>query len=411
LTGLLLLMPACKKAERSTQPSSTPGTPIAAKASAPSAAPPQAARPAAAPSARVGTRPTPLDKAGQRAAKAYLLALGQGRRATLAKDYAAADRHFSKCLELMPQDPRALAERGYARLLAEQLPEATADLMAAETRAPNSALKLQIVHNLLLLARKAGDDRAARAREDEEKRIKAARRLPSGVACTSNIGPSDLELRTVDSFEAALKLVVAEHAKADGVAGKDVSFAEPYSPDEGYEERLHAMAARRPFPDGAHVLWTSRDSRYRNHAVIAQAGKFYVYPNLSVGGAPLCGFEGAQVTIEGGGATPWRIQREQVSLVRGYLYVGQDGTALGAPPDDEEAVPTMGFCGWTGTNTDVTVLDAKTFRGILHLSASAQPSGDGEASGPEHILEVEWWADHAMVEACGQRKRVPYVAQ
>ena len=357
---------------------SAPSAPVALAAKAP----PRSTRP-----------PTPLDASGQQSAKTYVVELSRGRKATVAQDYAQAEEHFTLCLTALPGDARALSERGYARLLAEKLPEAQKDLTAASGSAPNSALRLQILHNLALVERKLGNEGAADAYEAERTKLKAARRLPHGVDCGSDVKASDLEPKRVQSFDEVLKLVIASHAEADHVRPEEVTFDDP-NQTEGYAERLKAAASQNPYPDGAMVLWTSGGVR-KNHGVIAQSGKFFVYPNLSSGYIPLCGFEDlAQVTIEGGGARPWRIQRTVDSLVRGYI---------GDPPE------SMGFCAWTGTTTDITILDATTFRGLREISAWAHPHDDGTALSPEHLLEIEWQADRALVEACGEHRAVPYL--
>ncbi len=354
------------------------------------------------------SKPTPLDPAGQRTAHAYLAALGQGRKATVAKDYGAADLAFGRCLELVPNDPRAMSERGYARLLADRLPEAKSDLLAARSRAPSVALELQILHNLILASKRTGDERAQRAWEDEKRRLEAARRMPDGTQCVSDITRGGLEPRRLDSFDAVMKLVLAEHKQAEPGSDQAVAFSEPYG-DGDYPVRLEALRKVQPFPDGFHVLWTSGAEGYRNHAVIAEAGRFYVYPNLSAGYVPLCGFEGlAEVTIAGGGPTPWRLIRETRSLVRGYRCADESGSCV--EKTDGSTPALMGFCSWTGTDIDVTVLDAKTFRGILTLTASVQPIKDDDVDAPARVLDLDWGVDHVMVRACGRRQRVPYLA-
>jgi hypothetical protein len=332
------------------------------------------------------------------------MALAKGRKATIAKDYAVANEQFNKCLELLPNDSRALAERGYARLLADRWQEAQKDLIAAEHSAPNSMLRRQIVHNLMLVARKLGDDRAAQAWEAEKKRIDQARNVSGNIACTSTVSSSDLEPMVIESFDTALKRVISEHARADGCPENEVSFASPRDSETNEEHRrVTVLAAQHPFPDEKIVVWTQGSSGYRNHAIIAQGGKFYVYPNLSTGGIALCGFDGlAEVTIEGGGATPMRIQVNRVSLVRGYKCAEPNGDCTA------EGTPIMGFCAWSSSEMNVTILDAKTFRGIRSLVASAEPKGEG-GDAPDPLMDLDWHSDHVMVEACGQRQRVPYV--
>ncbi len=407
----LLLPLACKNSKPSPQGSSSATPQPAASSSVTPATPPTIGvdastanhvTTAAAPQAK----PTPLDEAGQRTARAYLSALARGRKATVAKDYAAADDQFTKCLDLLPKDPRALAERGYARLLAGQLQEAKNDLTAAEHSAPNSMLKRQIVHNLMLVARKQGDDRAAQRWETEKKRIDEARRVVGDIECTLEVNSSDLEPMVVEDFDAALKRIIAEHARADGCTEKEVSLESPRDFETNEEQkRITTLAARHPFPDGGTVVWTRGSAGYRNHAVIAQAGKFYVYPNLSVGGMALCGLDGlAEVSIEGGGTTPMRILVSRVSLVRGYMCAESNGDC------SAKGAQTMGFCAWSSSDTAVTILDAKTFHGIRTLDASAAPKAE-EGRAPDPLMDLEWQSDHVIVEACGQRKRVPFVEQ
>jgi hypothetical protein len=165
LVALGALASACRKEEAAPRV-----TPVIASARA-SVAVPGASVPATAlaakptPPAAPERKPTALDPAGLRVAKTYLAELGLGRKATLAKDYAQAAAHFSNALEALPGDPRALAERGYARLRASNLPEAEADLAAAMRGAPSSAVLLQILHNRMLVARQRGDENAATAWE------------------------------------------------------------------------------------------------------------------------------------------------------------------------------------------------------------------------------------------------------
>jgi hypothetical protein len=372
-----------------------------------------AARPAApttlAASARTREvpKPTLLDAAGTQSAKAYTAALARGRKATLAKKYVQAEEQFSKCLELVRDDPRALAERGYARLLADKPVEARMDLLGARKAAPNSALLLQILHNLVLVEQRLGDERAASAYEAERKQLKSARRMPSGVDCSSDVSGSELEPRVVGAFEDALQLVLAAHAEALHSEAKEVIFEDPFSQVEGYADRLKAMAARSPFPDGRTVLYTSGGGAYENHAVIAQSGTFYVYPSLSSGTASRCCIFGlAEVSIDGGGARPWRIQRKVVELMGAYTCVGSDGTTSSCSEDEGQT--WMSSCVWANAAVDLTILDAKTFRGIRQVSVSAHPSGEAAVAEPEHLLEIDWQADHAVVEACGERQLVRY---
>jgi hypothetical protein len=329
--------------------------------------------------------------------------LARGRKATIAKDFSRAEAHFTQSLAALPGDPRALSERGYARLLAERLPEAREDLLAAESAAPHAMLRQQILHNLMLVERKAGNDGQARLYEAEKKKAQAARRTPEGSDCGSEVETSDVKPEVAKSFAQALQLIVAKHAQEDHCSPDQVSYGKPW--EDSHDSALKLQAALDPYPDGATVVWTSGPSGYRNHGVIAQSGRLYVYPNLSSGSIALCGFEGlAEVTIEGGGARPWRIVRTTESTVRGYMCTNCEGLADGEEPQ------TMGYCSWTGSGIDVTILDGVTFRGIREVRSWARPHDEDARQAPTHFFDVDWQADKAVVSTCGELQAVPYVA-
>ena len=412
IVGLLALAVGCRKERPVPKVTSVVPSASASAAALASSAPPATAVTAmrSAP-ALPPNKPTPLDAAGLRAAKEYLAELGRGRKATVAKDFAQAEEHFSKCLDVLPGDPRALAERGYARLLADKLPEAEADLAAAARHAPSSAVLQQILHNRMLAARRQGDEVAAKRFEVEKMKLKAARRLPSGVVCQSDVADSDLKPQIAKSLDEALKLLIVAHATEDRVDPTSIRIDEGPFGEPSEAVRLKSLVAQGPLPDGGWQIWSQCVS-LRNHALISHAGKLYTFPNLSSGSLALCGLDGAaEVTVGGGGAQPWHIQRTYRELVRGYLCEKPNNTAGPCDGNNDIREMNMGFCSWVSTNIDITILDSKTFEGIRTLSLSAQPSGDGAANEPEHLLELEWQADKVVVDACGQRTAVPYAPE
>ena len=396
IVSLVALAVACRKGPPVAQARPTGSSARAPVAVSASGAPPTALLGTKPVPAAPGPRtPTPLDAAGLRAAKSYSAELGSGRKATVIKDYAQAEAHFSKALEALPGDARALAERGYARLLGSKLPEAEADLVAATNGAPSSAVLLQIYHNLALVTHQRGDEKHSKYYEAERNKLKEARRLPSGLTCESEVTSSDLKPQVTTSLDAALKQLLAAQASEDAVEPSAVEFSAQTS-NENDADRLRSLAAKGPLPDAGWQLW-AYGKELRNHALIAHAGKLYGFPNQSAGYMALCGWEqAAEVTIGGGGAHPWYIQRTYQQVVRGYSEPDENGQ-------------TMGFCTWTSTKIDVTILDSKTFEGILTLSASARPTDeDAGAAEPKHLLELEWQADKVIVDACGQHSVVPY---
>ena len=116
-------------------------------------------------------KPTPIDR------KAYGTALSAGRTATREHRYEDAVLAFGNALNAFPNEPRALAERGYAELLAEQLEPAAADLTRARDLGPDRRLTAQIWFNLGLLAEKRSDDAAAR-----DAFARSALLVPTGAA-------------------------------------------------------------------------------------------------------------------------------------------------------------------------------------------------------------------------------------
>lgn len=393
-----MLAGACRSTPRAEATAASASAPPKPVTSVPATSPSGAAasmRPSPAPSAAPRAAGVALDEAGLRTAKAYLAELGHGRKATAAKDFAAADVHFSRCLEHVPGDGRALAERGYERLLARRLPEAEADLAAAARAAPSSAVLLQIAHSRLLVARERGDEAAVKRFEDEKKRLNAARRLPAGVSCTREVRAGGVDAELVETLAQAFERMRAAHATEDKTTPASIRFGEAPTNGVNQAEQLTALAARGPLPQGGWEVW-SFGNLAMNHALISRDGRLYVLPHLSTGNAALCGLDGAaEVTVGGGGTQPWHVRRVYREMVRGY-----------GGGDD---APAMGFCSWASTRLEVTVFDATTFHGLRTLDVSARPSSDSaSASEPEHLLELEWQPEHVVMEACGKRELVPY---
>lgn len=92
---------------------------------------------------------TPL---GPAVAQRYRGALEAGAQQTRAENYAAAIDAYTTALAAVPEDPRALAGRGHAHLLAGDLAAAHADLQAAAAHASELKLAAKIHHDLGLLA-------------------------------------------------------------------------------------------------------------------------------------------------------------------------------------------------------------------------------------------------------------------
>lgn len=107
--------------------------------------------------------PPQKQKADSDKLSTYWKAMNEGRKATLAKKYDDANAAFDKALKAMPDDARALSERGYAKLLAKDWKGAVSDLDKAVVRTSDKKLLGQIYYNYGLAAEGQGDAEAARA--------------------------------------------------------------------------------------------------------------------------------------------------------------------------------------------------------------------------------------------------------
>ena len=144
--AILVLLAACK---------SKPAPNLEPVASTVDAQPSASSAPAA--DASVANAPTAHAPAARPATEEekknfaeYVAAIGRGRKATIAKDYAAAAHAFDEALAVRPNDARALAEKGYAELGAKSFHRARTDLEAASATT-DEALGTQVWFNLGLV--------------------------------------------------------------------------------------------------------------------------------------------------------------------------------------------------------------------------------------------------------------------
>lgn len=114
----------------------------------------------------VATPPPPsslrvTDRLDPLLAKRYREGLAAGREHTAREEYAAAIAGFDAALTAAPDDPRALAGRGYVRLLTGELAQASEDLAVAADRASDPKLAATVHFNLGLVHERRGEAEAA----------------------------------------------------------------------------------------------------------------------------------------------------------------------------------------------------------------------------------------------------------
>lgn len=166
--ALSLFAVACARSKQAPNEKSDSGLALETRSSAPRSTalePFPVAQPA---SPESGTSPVVEPSHGAE----YERALSQGRRATAAKQWQRAIAEFTAALAVEPRDSRAAAERGYARLLAEDLEGARADLEQARRAPADSAVLASTLHNLGLLEERAGNGAKASELEAQAKRIR-----------------------------------------------------------------------------------------------------------------------------------------------------------------------------------------------------------------------------------------------
>jgi hypothetical protein len=179
--GVALLQQSigCSKREPPLPSESSSGVSVARNASAPSVSVARLS-PAASTSTPVpdsSGQKTPKD-AGilaseeQKRATDYARALGRGRRATVAKDWQNAIDAFTLALTLEPRDGKALAERGYARLSADDLEGARTDLEHARRLPTDLEVLASTLHNLGLLEERSGHRSTSDELKAQAKRIR-----------------------------------------------------------------------------------------------------------------------------------------------------------------------------------------------------------------------------------------------
>ena len=131
---------------------------------------------------------TPLVDSEKAAYDAFRKAIARGRELTHKKDYAGAIKSYDAALVAMPNDPRALGERGFARLEAKDYAGALRDCDAARMRAPTPELEAQIWFNIGQAEEGLGHAEAARAAY-----VQVQNRRPSAAAAKHLIGLSQCD--------------------------------------------------------------------------------------------------------------------------------------------------------------------------------------------------------------------------
>ena len=358
---------------------------------------------------RIETRnPVVLDDAAKAKATQYLGALSRARRATVKKDYVAAEKYFTTCLELLPNDARALAERGYARLLQDKLDEAEVDFKLAEANAAQSLLRQQILFNQMQIAKKRGDEKRASELEKRVAALKAGRHVEAGLSCEIEVTREAQMPQRFDTLAEVWAAAIRAHAKD----AKPTDFSlgeEPVTADISEAELWKRLTHNAPRGDGAFSFSTTISWGSAGHVFFARKGKYYLHAGLGEWQNGRCPSGNSEPVVSGGkGAEPLNITYE--GATNNIRYVCEYPNQKTADCDGgDEGVPVQSYCSWGGIERTTLILDAVTLETLVAVSGGV--STDYKrflGNQPEVAFELEFQPTQMVITGCGKRRVEPY---
>lgn len=218
--------------------------------------------------------PTPIT---QEAQATYTKSLGEGRKATVAKDYPKAEIAFTDALKAIPGDAHALSERGYARLLAGKFAYAEDDLHAAENSTHDRKLLGAIYFNYGLVAEKQTLPeiaRAAFARSNQVNPTAAAKAklTGQGAACTAAVTSSVQPFTAATGYLGVYRILRAAAKSAGKELGTDAASE---------AEAKTRLCAHVPEGECEHIVSFSASAEemmglYEFYPIIKDAAQMYV---------------------------------------------------------------------------------------------------------------------------------------
>jgi hypothetical protein len=218
-------------------------------------------------------KPKPLDETDKKKRKEFMAAMNKGRKATVAKEYSDAFSAFDEALTILKDNPQALAERGYAKLLAKDYDSAEKDLLAAREKTPKPKLEGQIWYNLGLVEEGRGnleDAQLAFAKANLLNPSKAAANKLSGKSvCTAKIERAPVEgqvytdwlsafqdlTKEMDKDSLRLEEIPTTNELAKAILCGECSATKPLVRDIG-EEYAWTYIASFMLPDGRPLIFT-----------------------------------------------------------------------------------------------------------------------------------------------------------
>ncbi len=326
LTALITLLLACSPP--SPAPAAKPDAKPEAKPEATSVTPaPEAApgtkpaRPVRPPALAKGERRKLEDQgdAGQR--KAFWAAIQEGRKQTAGKDYAAAVAQFDAALAQLPDHPRALSGRGYARLLAGELDAAEADLRKALAHPGTAKVEAAIEFNLGLVAEKRGEADEAKRRFAIANKLRpskaAADKLAGAQVCQAQVTYDGTESKVYANFTEIWAMLLKDGVVEEGERPADEAAARKavcMSVDLNSAERVSTDACA-GVKEGPWLVTHQSDSLWEHHLIEKGDGDQWRVTEVGYGGYGRCG------------------QSDKVTLTRGEVTLVHRETSTGIVVD------------------------------------------------------------------------------
>lgn len=343
--------------------------------------------------------PAPISPADLEKAKKYVSGLSRGRKATAAKQYAAATKGFDEALAAEPGDARALSERGYAYLLLGELDLAGKDFEEAAKRATSTELLRQILFNQATLAEKKGDTGGAAAFRAKRDELAGAKRSKS-KDCSVSISRPGMQPAVFTTFRDAWKEIKAAHFRHWNNSAGDLES--PTIGEKASEEEVRKALIGNASGDGAWAVTTSETTLQVSHVMFVRGKKIYVFAELGGFQMGRCPFGDGSPTVIDGDAP--RIQVDYEGLEMGYMCE--------APQDEirpcdqvQDGKPVQSYCYWTGSKFRTLILDPKTLNVAVDIEESVEASGTTTFQAAQPRVVVTQQQDAVLITGCGVDKR------
>jgi acyl-CoA-binding protein len=371
-------------------------------------APPVASSVTSAPSASGSSAvhaPAPIAAADLERATQYVNGLARGRKATAAKDFAAAVGFFDLALVAEPGDARALSERGYAQLLRGDFDAAAKDLESAAKRAASAELLRQILFNQATVAEKRGDTAAAKAFRDQRDDLNSAKRSKSKDCEVSITRPGTLPI-VAKTYRDAWIAIKKAHFDHWGTAVD--TLESPVIDDKATEETIRkALVGNGPPGDGAYAIMTESPTFQVGHVLFVRGNKIHLLVGLGGFMMGRCPFGDSLPTVVDGDEP--RIQVDTENLEMGYMCGVPNSNEIQPCVDLPNATPVQSYCYWTGSKFRTLILDPKTLAVMVQVEESIEPHGNMTFQAAQSRTVITRQPTAVLVTGCGieQRETIP----